>query len=410
MKSWKNIPDKSHFSIYNLPFGIFSTVRRTHRVGVAIGKEIIDLAALCSIGLLDDIDLGSSVFFQKYLNEFIALGKPITNAVRMKLQELLCKEDSPLKDHPSLFVQQANATMHLPLKVGDYTDFYSSKEHATNVGKMFRDPENALLPNWTHMPVAYHGRSSSIVVSGTEIIRPKGQLKPATGAPVFSASQRMDFELEMAFVIGKDSVQGNNISTDAAGDYIFGLVLFNDWSARDIQKWEYVPLGPFLGKNFASSISPWIVTWEALHPFRVPGPVQNPPVLPYLSYDGAQNYDIDLSVTLTTQEGVDSVISRSNSKYLYWNMPQQLAHHTINGCNVNTGDLMASGTISGHESTSYGSLLELSWGGKQPVKLTDGNTRTFLEDYDSITLEGYAAQGNVKVGFGEVTGRLLPSS
>ncbi len=409
MTSWKNIAAESDFTIYNLPFGIFSSSRRNHRVGVAIGDEILDLAALNAMGLLEDIDISPEILVQKTLNSFIGLGKNITNGVRSFIQHELCSESSPLRDYPNLFVKQTNAIMHLPVEVKDYTDFYSSKEHATNVGKLFRDPENALLPNWRHLPVAYHGRSSSIVVSGTNFHRPKGQMLNQSNEPFFSESKQLDFELEMAFIIGKDSLLGEAISTSNADDFIFGLVLFNDWSARDIQKWEYAPLGPFLGKNFASSISPWVITLEALQPFRTNGPVQVPPVLPYLDFTGPSNYDIALEVGLTPDGKEENIISRTNSKYLYWNMKQQLAHHTINGCNVQIGDLLASGTISGPDRSSYGSLLEMSAGGKTPVKLKKGQYRTFLEDYDTLVLRAKAERDDIRVGFGEVTGQVLPA-
>jgi len=296
----------------------------------------------------------------------------------------------------------------MPVEVGDYTDFYSSIEHATNVGMMFRDPENALLPNWKHLPVGYHGRASSIVESGVNIKRPSGQTKPHEGLPVFGPSQRVDFELEMAFIIGKETEIGSPITTKNAEDHIFGMVLFNDWSARDIQKWEYVPLGPFLGKNFASSVSAWVVTLEALDHFRLQGPVQDPAVLPYLQYEGQKNYDINLEVSITPNGGEENIVSRSNFKYMYWNMCQQLAHHTANGCNVRVGDMLASGTISGKDETSYGSMLEISWAGKKPVTLTDGSQRKFINDGDTVTMKGFGNKDGVRVGFGEVTSKVLP--
>jgi fumarylacetoacetase len=326
------------------------------------------------------------------------------------VQKLLVDKNSPLKEKPEILVSQADVQMHLPVHVGDYTDFYSSIEHATNVGKMFRDPENALLPNWKHIPVGYHGRASSIVVSGTPIKRPKGQVMPKDATePVFKPSARLDFELEMGFITGKNTQLGDSVSTADADDYIFGLVLFNDWSARDIQKWEYVPLGPFLGKSFGSSMSPWIVTLEALEPFKVAGPKQDPKVLPYLKYTGKSNYDIQLEVGLQPEKSEETVVSTSNLKYMYWNMQQQLAHHTINGCNINVGDVMASGTISGKDESSYGSMLEISWGGTKPVTLKDGSTRTFIEDNDTVIMRGFAEKDGIKVGFGEVSGKILPS-
>ena len=409
MTTWKELPQNSDFSVTNIPFGIFSTMRRTKRVGVAIGDEIIDLSALCKVGMLEDIDIDPHVFDQPALNDFIGQGKEITQQVRKHVQHLLSSNDSPLKDYPNLFVQQANADMHLPVEITDYTDFYSSLEHATNVGKMFRDPKNALLPNWKHLPVGYHGRASSIVVSGTDFHRPKGQIINNKDQPEFSSTQKLDFELELGFIVGKNSTLGQRINVNDAQDYIFGYILVNDWSARDIQKWEYIPLGPFLGKNFATSISPWIVTTEALLPFEVKAPVQEPPPLSYLFVKDRTNLDIELEVALRVrQENDETILSKSNSRYLYWNCLQQLAHHTVNGCNINVGDLMASGTISGPSSDSYGSMLELSWGGKDPIVLKNGEMRTFLEDDDEIIMRAHAGQADQRVGFGEVRGRILP--
>ena len=408
LKTWVTVPDNSDFSIYNLPFGIFSVNGDAPRAGIAIGKQIIDLAAISDLGL---IAVNASYFRQRTLNEFISLGKKITNKVRLDVQRLLTVENSPLKNHSEVFVSQQDAKMYLPVHVGDYTDFYSSIEHATNVGKMFRDPENALLPNWRHIPVGYHGRASSIVVSGTDIRRPMGQVKTNDmEVPVFKASGNLDFELEMGFIVGKSTELGERISTQEAAEHIFGLVLFNDWSARDIQKWEYVPLGPFLGKSFASSMSPWIVTLEALEPFKVQGPEQQPEVLSYLKYEGENNYDIKLEVGMSSSTLEETTISKSNFKYMYWNMMQQLAHHTVNGCNINVGDVMASGTISGKDESSYGSLLEISWGGKKPFELKDGSARTFIEDNDTVTMRGFAEKDGKRVGFGQVTGTILPST
>ncbi len=402
-----NIPPDSDFSIHNIPFGIFSTANSSPRVGVAVGEHILDLWAVAQLELFD---FEVKVLCQPVLNDFIGLGKKVTSKVRSDIQAWLREEHSPLADKQGLFVAQSEAKMHLPVRIGDYTDFYSSIEHATNVGKMFRDPEYALLPNWRHIPVGYHGRASSIVVSGTPIRRPRGQVLPQGGAvPIFQASSRLDFELETAFIIGKGSNMGAAISTEEAEDYIFGKVLFNDWSARDIQKWEYVPLGPFLGKNFASSISPWVVTLEALAPFRVDGPKQAPEVLPYLQYQGAKNFDIHLAVDIQPSGGEQETICRSNFKYMYWNMAQQLAHHTINGCNIKVGDMMGSGTISGKTKDSYGSMLELSWSGTKALTLKDGSSRTFLEDGDKVIMRGYAQRGTVRVGFGEVRAEVLPS-
>lgn len=407
MKTWLDISPDSDFSIHNLPFGIFSVDRSPKRIGMAIGEVVVDLVGVLELGVITDNTLTIAELENEYLNDFIALGKNITHSVRMDVQKSLCDDQSPLKDSCAL-ISMADVTMHLPVKIGDYTDFYSSIEHATNVGKMFRDPENALLPNWKHLPVGYHGRSSSIIVSGTDIHRPKGQTKPPEGNPLYGPSSRMDFELEMGFIVGKATQLGGQITTENAMDHIFGMVLFNDWSARDIQKWEYVPLGPFLGKSFASSISPWVVTMEALEPFQVDGPTQNPPVLDYLSSD-AKNYDINLTVEIEPEGSEPTVVSTSNFKYMYWNMAQQLAHHTINGCNVNVGDMMASGTISGKSPDSFGSMLELSWAGKNPVPLNDGSERTFLQDGDTVSMKGHCEKEGIRVGFGEVRSKLLPA-
>lgn len=401
------IPENSDFSIHNIPFGIFSTQDRSPRVGVAIGEHILDLAALAEF---DVFEFNTALLEKDTLNDFISLGKEITTRVRKKIQYWLKDDNSILAGKPELFVKQSEAQMHMPVSIGDYTDFYSSLEHATNVGKMFRNPENALLPNWKHIPVGYHGRASSIIVSGQPIHRPKGQTMPnGVESPIFGPTKRLDFELEMGFICGKDTELGESVSTKDAEDYIFGLVLFNDWSARDIQKWEYVPLGPFLGKNFASSISPWVITLEALEPFRTNGPKQEPKVLPYLQYEGEKNYDIHLEVGIQPENSEETTVCFSNFKHMYWNMSQQLAHHTVNGCNINVGDMMASGTISGQEENSFGSMLELSWGGTKPIPLKDGTERKFIEDGDTITMRGYAQNGDIRVGFGEVTTKVLPA-
>ena len=409
MQTWKEISADSDFSIYNIPFGIISTDESDLRIASRIGNEVIDLKAAHIYGIFDGLGLESGDFIGRSLNRFIKRGKEVTNAVRLRIQEALTDTDSPLRKAQGVFLPISKVKVHMPVEVGDYTDFYSSIEHATNVGMMFRDPANALLPNWKHLPVGYHGRASSIVESGVNIKRPKGQTKPNDGAPVFGPSKRLDFELEMAFIIGKDTKVGDTVTTENAEDHIFGMVLFNDWSARDIQKWEYVPLGPFLGKNFASSSSPWVVTLEALDYFRLQGPEQDPAVLPYLQYTGQKNYDINLEVAITPDGGEENIVSRSNFKYMYWNMCQQLAHHTVNGCNVRVGDMMASGTISGKDESSYGSMLEISWSGKKPVTLSDGSQRTFLNDGDSVSIKGFAAKDGKRVGFGDVTSKILPS-
>ena len=407
--SWAPIPDNSDFTFNNLPFGIFSVGNNQKRVGVAIGEKILDLTVLEALGFFDSMEIDRQVFHSETLNDFIALGKPVTNQIRTKIQNLLADPQASFREHEYILVDQAVATMHLPVTIGDYTDFYSSIEHATNVGKMFRDPDNALLPNWKHLPVGYHGRASSIVVSGVPIHRPSGQvLEPGADLPVFQASTKLDFELEMAFVIGKGNRLGQPIPVDHAEEHIFGMVLFNDWSARDIQKWEYVPLGPFLGKSFASSISPWIVTMEALEPYRVKGPQQDPPPPTYLESKRPSNFDINLEVQIDQGESPE-VISKSNFRYMYWNMAQQLTHHTSNGCNVRIGDMMASGTISGPTPSSFGSMLELSWGGSKPLKLKGGQTRSYLEDHDTISMQGWCGMGASRVGFGEVKTKILPA-
>lgn len=411
--SWIAIKPDSDFSIHNIPFGIFTNPQtRTLRVATAIGDHVADLKVLYDLDFFNGIEL-DDVFEHDYLNDFIALGKEKTSAVRKRLIEIFSNPDFMGSKSLSAYYlfPMTEVQMHLPVKIGDYTDFFSSKEHATNTGLMFRDPANALLPNWLHLPVGYHGRSSSIVVSGTEIVRPKGQMLPPEGGnvPVFGTSKRLDFELEVAFVVGKGTALSETVSTDDAEDYIFGLTLFNDWSARDIQQWEYVPLGPFLGKNFASTISPWIVTLEALEPFRTQGPVQEPAVLPYLQFNGARNFDIELEVIIQTEQGSSKTVCHSNYKYMYWNMAQQLAHHTINGCNLNTGDLMASGTISGPTPDSYGSMLEISWKGSKPLLMPDGTERRFLQDGDTVIMRGWGEKNGIRVGFGEASGKILPA-
>ena len=414
MKSFINYPQNSDFSIHNIPFGVAVFNREYIACCTRIGDLVIDLATLFDYGFFDEIEgLNENVFEAYTLNEFIELGKPVTNAVRLKIQELLLEGSSLSHDEKTIeecFYDLDKVQMMMPLHVQNYTDFYSSIEHATNVGKMFRDPANALLPNWKHLPVGYHGRASSIVVSGINFHRPKGQMKPADAEkPIFGASKQLDFELEMAFVLNKNTEIGESISTQEAEDAIFGMVIFNDWSARDIQSWEYVPLGPFLGKNFCSSISPWVVTLEALEPFRTASPKQEPEVLDYLKFEGDKNFDINLEVYLQPENGEENLICKSNYKYMYWNMTQQLAHHTINGCNVEVGDLYASGTISGSEPNSFGSMLELTWRGQNPLKLSDGTERKFIEDHDSIIMRGFSEKDGIRVGFGEVRGKVLPA-
>lgn len=412
MQTWLNIPEDHDFSIHNLPFGIYSLEGVTPRVGIAIGDYVIDLQRCQNMGLFDEyLPQTENVFKCKTLNQFIGKGKKVTNGVRKIIQQELCNEDSTLRDDSlSFFAPMSEVEMHMPVQVGDYTDFYSSREHATNLGMMFRDPNNALLPNWLHIPVGYHGRASSIIPSGTNIHRPKGQTMPKDAdKPVYGPSKRLDFELEVACIIGKESTLGDQVSTEEAEDYIFGLVLFNDWSARDIQKWEYVPLGPFLGKNFASSISPWVVTLEALEHLKVGGYDQDPEPLPYLKYEGDKNYDIGLEVAIQTEDGTETTISQSNYKHLYWTMVQHIAHHTVNGCNLQVGDMMASGTISAPDASGYGSMLELSWGGSKVIPLNNGEERKFIEDGDTVIMRGFGSKDGKRVGFGEVRTKVLPS-
>ena len=415
LTSFIDIASDSDFSIHNLPYGIFSdTANGKRRAGVAIGEQVLDLAAIEAAGLLS-LD-GGPYFDQPTLNAFIDSGRNNWTQARKTIQTLLSSDNDALRDNQDLqkkaLFQQADVTMHLPVQVPGFTDFYSSKEHATNVGTMFRDPSNALLPNWTEMPVGYNGRASTVVVSGTDIVRPSGQLKPnADDRPIFSACKRLDFELETAFVVGKGNSIGQPIAVDEAFDHIFGMVLLNDWSARDIQKWEYVPLGPFNAKTFASEVSPWIVTMEALAPFKTPCPTQEPKPLAYLNETDSNNsFDINLSVELMPENSDSAtVVCETNFKYMYWSMAQQLTHHTITGCKVEVGDMMGSGTISGPTPDSYGSMLEIAWNATKPVTLTGGATRSFIEDGDTVIMKGYSEKDGIRVGFGEVRGKVLPA-
>ncbi len=413
LKSWVDVPENSDFPIQNLPFGIFKTEYLSPVAGVAIGDHVLDLVYLHEHGYLDGLGLPAGIFNQKYLNDFFGLGRQRVGEVRNHVSELLRLENETLRLSPSreiALVPKADIQMQLPVRIPNYTDFYSSEEHASNVGSMFRDPKNALLPNWKHMPVGYHGRASSIVVSGTPIHRPKGQIKPADlDLPIFCPTSKLDFELEVAFLTCSETRLGQHITTHDAEKHIVGLVLFNDWSARDIQQWEYVPLGPFLGKNFGSTISPWVVTLDALEPFRSLGPEQLPHVLPYLATTGEKNFDITLEVFLKPEGSTETTVCRSNFKYMYWNINQQLAHHTINGCNIQVGDLYASGTISGPSPGSYGSLLELTWNGQKSLRMPDGSERKFIEDGDSVIIRGHAEKDGVRIGFGECAGKILPA-
>ncbi len=395
--------------IKSVSFGVFSAKNQKKRLAARVGEQVIDLYALAETGLFDDLKIKKSVFRNDFLNDFISLGKEKTNEVRNRIKVITSNAKTPLLGG------RGAIELHLPVKIGDYTDFYSSEQHAYNVGAMFRDPTNALLPNWKHLPVAYHGRASSIFVSGTNFHRPKGQVNASdTTPPAFMPTKRLDIELEMATIIGKNNPIGNAIDVNQAEDYVFGFCLFNDWSARDIQRWEYVPLGPFLAKNFFSSMSAWVVPIEELEPFRVPAEKQHPTVLPYLQEKHRRNFDVTLEVYLIPKNSSlvadsSSLICTSNFKNMYWTVAQQVAHHTVNGCNLNVGDVLASGTISGKTPDSYGSLLELTWGGKNPITLPDGSTRTFLEDGDTIVIKGYAEKDGYKVDFGEVRTTILPS-
>ena len=412
-KSWINVPEKSDFPIQNIPFGVFITKDDVITIGTRIGNCAIDMGALQQLNYFEGIELTDDMFMQDTLNDFISDGKKTWRLVRNRLAELF-DETNPIlrdnKEHRDIVIFDVkDIEMQLPVLIGDYTDFYSSKEHATNVGKMFRDPENALLPNWLYIPVGYHGRSSTIIPSGIPVNRPMGQTLPnGEKTPVFGPSRSVDFELETAFITTDANIMGENIPINEAEDYIFGMVLMNDWSARDIQKWEYVPLGPFLSKNFATSISPWIITMDALEPFRTKGPKQDPAPFPYLQQKGKHNFDIHLEVAIQPEKADETIVSRSNFKYMYWSMSQQLAHHTSNGCRVNSGDMMGSGTISGPTPDSYGSMLELSWGGKNPIQLNDGTERKFLNDGDTVIMRGFCKNNGIRIGFGEVSSKLLP--
>lgn len=413
LRSWVDVPADSDFPIQNLPFGVFQTGELSPRLCTAIGDRVADLLVLAEHGFFEDLNIDRQIFAQSSINAFIALGKEKTRAVRLRLSQILDQDldEWDASELAGFFLhKQEEVQMLLPVEVGDYTDFYSSKEHATNVGSMFRDPENALLPNWLHLPVGYHGRASSIVVSGTPIRRPKGQMLPVGAEqPVFGPSRLLDFELEMAFVVGRSTQLGQAVPVNEAEDYIFGLMLFNDWSARDLQKWEYVPLGPFLGKNFASTVSPWVVTLDALEPFRTPGPAQDPRPLPYLQSEGDRSFDLQLEVQIQPAGGSAQTVCVSNFKYLYWNMCQQLAHQTVNGCNIKIGDLCASGTISGPTPDSYGSMLELSWRGSKPITMADGSERAFLRDGDTVIMRGFGRRDDIRIGFGEARGTILPA-
>ncbi|KAM7530837.1 hypothetical protein LguiB_034247 [Lonicera macranthoides] len=416
LKSFIDVDSHSHFPIENLPYGVFKPESGSEpRPGVAIGDYVLDLSVIASAGLFDGPLLSNSDCFHKpNLNKFLEMGRPAWKEARAMLQKLLSSSEPALRDNESLrqkaLVPMDKVQMLLPIAIGDYTDFFSSMHHAKNCGLMFRGPQNPINPNWFHLPIAYHGRASSIVISGTDIVRPRGQGYPTGGSPpYFGPSRKLDFELEMAAVVGPGNELGKSVDVNKAADHIFGLVLMNDWSARDIQAWEYVPLGPFLGKSFGTTVSPWIVTLDALEPFVCDAPKQNPPPLPYLAEKKSKNYDISLEVRIkpTGQED-SSVVTRSNFNHLYWTITQQLAHHTINGCNLRPGDLLGTGTISGPESDSYGCLLELTWNGEKELSL-GGTPRKFLEDGDEVIFTGYCKGKDYNVGFGTCAGKILPS-
>ncbi|KAJ7967776.1 putative fumarylacetoacetase [Quillaja saponaria] len=416
LKSFIEVRPDSHFPIQNLPYGVFKpeTVS-SPRPGVAIGDFVLDLSEIASAGLFDGPILKSSdCFLQPNLNKFVALGKPAWKEARATLQKLLSATEPTLRDNANLrqksLLPVDKVQFLVPVAIGDYTDFFSSMHHTKNCGIIFRGTQNPILQNWFHLPVAYHGRASSIVISGTDIIRPRGQGHPTGNSPpYFGPSLKLDFELEMATIVGPGNELGKPIDINEAADHIFGLVLMNDWSARDIQAWEYVPLGPFLGKSFGTTVSPWIVTLEALEPFAVDAPKQDPPPLPYLAEKVPRNYDVSLEVRIKPAEHTDScVVTRSNLKHLYWTLTQQLAHHTINGCNLRPGDLLGTGTISGPEPESRGCLLELTWNGQEPLSL-NGATRKFLEDGDEVIFSGSCKGNGYNIGFGTCSGKIVPS-
>jgi fumarylacetoacetase len=416
LKTFIAISPDSHFPLENLPFGIFQPEDSNARVGVAIGDLIVDLSALEELGHFESSEFqNQKVFRNDSLNSFLSLGRPAWRETRNILQHLLSADTPTLRDDARLrekvFHAQKNVKMKKPARIGNYTDFYSSYHHAHNVGTMLRGPDNALMPNWKWLPVAYHGRASSIVVSGADVRRPSGQTRPPdAAAPIFGLTKSLDYELEMAFLIGPPNSLGEPVPIDCAADHIFGLVLMNDWSARDIQAWEYQPLGPFLAKNFATSISPWVVTLEALEPFRKPLPPQDPEPLPYLRAKNDVTFDIQLEARLqTSSTNQPRVVTRTNFQNLYWSIAQQLAHHTVNGCNLEPGDLLASGTISGATEESRGCMLELTWRGANPLKLPNGETRKWLEDGDRLTITGWCQGDGYRVGFGQVSGSILPA-
>lgn len=410
------LPD-CDFTIQNLPYGVFKpNLNAAPRVGVAIGSYVLDLSLLADKGLLGDEAQSMRYFADASVNRFMGRGRAIWSATRARLIELLSHDCPTLRDDQTLRSQAlfdlARVTLQMPIHITAYTDFYSSIDHARNVGTIIRGPENALNPNWKHLPIAYNGRYSSIALSGDALKRPWGQIKPSDdAAPIYAPTRSLDFELELGFVIGTPSDGGIQIAPNRAEEHVFGAVLFNDWSARDFQKWEYQPLGPFNGKNFFSAISPWVVTLEALEPFKVPACPQNPIPLEYL-HSSRMVYDINLGVSISTpkmQPGVTHTITNSNARYLYWDLYQQLAHLTSGGAPVQTGEIFATGTISGPTPDSLGCLLEITKGGKEPVSLPSGEQRVFLQDGDAVILSGAARNEHFRVGFGQLSNRVMPA-
>ncbi|MCV6593658.1 MAG: fumarylacetoacetase [Silicimonas sp.] len=404
MRSWVDSANDpaAEFPLNNLPYGIFDDGRGA-RAGVAIGDFVFDLGGAEAVSMVP-----AHGFRDGSLNGFMAEGPDAWARLRNTLTGLFAEGSQAEAQVAPLLIPRDRVTMRMPFQVTEYTDFYAGRHHATNVGTMFRGAENALPPNWLHMPIGYNGRASSVVVSGTDIRRPTGQLKgPEFEAPILAPSRRFDLELEMGAVVGQPSY--GPVSVDRADAMIFGYVLLNDWSARDIQAWEYQPLGPFQAKATATSISPWVVTKAALEPFRCATPPREVPLLPHLADTGPMLYDIDLEVAITPEGGREEVIARTNYREMYYSSAQQLAHHASSGCPMRVGDLLGSGTISGPEKGNRGSLLELSWGGKEPLELEQGGTRTFLEDGDRLTLRGGAEGDGYRIGFGDCTGRVLPT-
>jgi fumarylacetoacetase len=410
---WVEVEDGSPFPVENLPFGIGAIGPSGPRAFVAIGDHALNLGVLAEAGLLDGCGAPEGCFLEPNLNRFVAAGRAVASAARERLQELL--GDPATVPPPEAVVERSSLRMGVPVAVGDYVDFYSSLHHARNLGRLFRPDSEPLLPNWRHLPVGYHGRAGTIVVSGTDVRRPSG-LRLVGGSPSFGPTAALDIELEVGFVIGAASTRGVPVPAPTAGDHIFGFCLVNDWSARDIQAFEYQPLGPFLGKSFATSISPWLVTLDALEPHRVVPPPQDPPVAGYLRDDRPWGLAIELEVLLQSQAmrsaGADPlVVTRTRFDDMYWTPAQQLAHATVNGASIRPGDLFASGTVSGPDRGSEGSLIELTWRGERPIELPDGTTRAFLEDGDRVILRGWAAgEGATRIGLGEVSGTVVPAS